>query len=152
VVSKYGWGLVVVGGILWLVQTGILILAQPNLISFTGNPSNTSIYPPEAYSDLVQAGTVAGVFGIMVGLFLIFIGMKAFRKGEKWAWYAVAVVPIFMVLNSYSDYVGAGPGYIYSGNAFPAYAILSYLLLAAPTLIGLLISTRSFFPSKPKAS
>jgi hypothetical protein len=148
VVPKYAWGLVVAGGILWLVQFS-LILVQPNLISFTGNPSNTSIYPPEAYSDLVQAGNVAGVFGIMVGLFLVSIGLKPFKRGEKWAWYAVATVPIFMVFNSYSDYLGAGPSYVYTGGVFPTYVILGYVLFAVPTLLGLVVSIRSFFPSKP---
>ncbi len=78
------------------------------------------------------------------------MGLKAFRRGEKWAWYAVATVPIFFVLNSYFDYVGAGPGYVYSGNVLPAYAFISYLTFAVPTLLGLLVSIRSFFPAKPK--
>ncbi len=129
---------------------GAVFLLPGDAIFFTGNPSNTSIYPPQAYSDLVVSGRIVGVFVIMVGLFQISMGLKAFRRGEKWAWYAVATVPIFFVLNSYFDYVGAGPGYVYTSNVLPAYAFISYLTFAVPTLLGLLVSIRSFFPAKPK--
>jgi hypothetical protein len=52
-----------------------------------------------------------------------------------------------MVLFSYFDYLGAGPGYVYTGGQFPYYAIGSYLL-PLPALLGLLLSIRSFFPGK----
>jgi hypothetical protein len=81
----------------------------------------------------------------MVALLQIAIGSKAFRRGEKWAWYAVAIFPILMVLNSYFDYVGAGPGFVYTAGVFPIYVFGSYIF-AAPSLLGLLISIRSFFP------
>jgi hypothetical protein len=91
-VPKYAWGLVVAGGLFSLVTAVGLLLPGDTIIIFiffTGNPSNASIYPPQAYSDLVIAGRVAGVFWSIAALMQIAIGLKAFRRGEKWAWYAV---------------------------------------------------------------
>jgi len=38
---------------------------------FRGNPSNNSIYSPQAYSDLVVAGRAVGGLQAMIGLFNI---------------------------------------------------------------------------------
>ena len=58
------------------------------------------------------------------------------------------MVPIFFVLICYFDYVGAGPGYLYTGNAFPVNILIAYLAFAVPPLLGLLVSIKSFFPAK----
>ncbi len=66
----------------------------------------------------------------------ISLGLKAFRVGEKWAWFALWIIPLWGLLNSYFDY-------LWTGN--PQTVSTGFLLFAGLTTIALLLSIRKFF-------
>ena len=65
--------------------------------------------------------------------------MKAFKSGQKWAWFALLSVPVATAINSYLD-VRAG--------VFIGLAVILFILYSGLLVLGLLLSIRSFFPAK----
>ena len=142
-VSKYAVALVVLGAALWVVFAILTLI--PHLRCFScgalfgtsGPGGGIAGYPLQAARDLAWADIFASLFIATGGLLAIAIGLKAFRRGERWAWYAILVFVAAGILNSVLDYVEWGGWFTY----------FFYGLL--PTL-GLLLSTKSFFPGKAK--
>ncbi len=75
---------------------------------------------------------------------LLALGLKAFRNGEKWAWYTVATIPIIGILFPYIVYLGNEGFTATVWVAWPTFALFPFL--------GLLVSIRSFFPKKQMAA
>ena len=135
---RTGWILVVVSG----VVAGLF--AATNIV-FGGNVFvNGHGYPPGALSDLSTAQRVLGAFGLPYAILQVGIGAKAFRRGERWAWFVLLSVPVGAAINSYLDVTLAGVGL--------ALALFLFLLYGGLTLIGLLLSIRKFFPKPESAS
>lgn len=142
--SKYAVGLVVAGGVLWVV--GAVTTVIPHLRCFscgalfgTSGARGVVGYPTEAARDLAWADIFASLFIATGGILAIAIALNAFRNGERWAWYAILVFVIAGLLNTVLDQLEWGGWF----------TIVFYGLF--PTL-GLLLATKSFFPGKPKAA
>ncbi len=88
-VPTYAWGLVVVGGLIWLAY-GLFFTTDVDLAFHNGPPS---AYSAQALNELTNATRLFGVIIMQGGILLLALGLKAFRKGEKWAWYTVATIP-----------------------------------------------------------
>ncbi len=127
VYEKYAWILLFATGIIALIF-GSQDLFRPFDPGYVPNPSEA--FHIRAYG---LAATGLGIFGLAI----IF---KGFRRGEKWAWYALWYYPIFYLsfygfLQS-TGYPGIGAGII----LLPVFAII--------TLLGLFLPIRKFFPRK----
>ena len=73
---------------------------------------------------------------LVTGVLLIAIGAKAFRQGEKWAWYALLAVPAAGLLDMYITYLsGMGPSGL----------IAIYLIVWGLPQIAQLLTIRRFF-------
>ena len=119
--EKYAWVLVVLGGVIWLVFGSLLVLYG-----------------------LLSAGSVfIGPFILAGAVFQISLGMKAFRRGEKWAWFALLSISLVAFLDAYLDTL--------QGQSAAA-AVGSFFTFDGLTLIGLLLSIRKFFPKKQPVS
>ena len=135
-VPNYAWLFVVVGGLIWLAY-GAVFSSGVDIAFHNGPPS---AYSAQALNDLTSATRLLGVLLIAGGVFLVAIGYKAFRRGEKWAWYTVATVPFIGVLVTYVVYLGNGGVTPTVWISFPTFGLFP--------LLGLLFSFRSIFPRR----
>jgi MFS-type transporter involved in bile tolerance (Atg22 family) len=89
------------------------------------------------YNYYFQSG---GVSDLGVAILIIFVAVFAYRKGEKWSWFALCTVPAFftafMILNmSLPD--------LARNSMFPF--LMVFIIIST---IGLLLPIRKFFPKK----
>ena len=141
-VSKYAVALVVLGGAAWAVA-GIVFGATaaacyPSCGSGIAAPGSIAGYPSQALLNLTWDQLYINLYSAIIGLFAIAIGLKAFRRGERWAWYSILVFVINGIVTNVFDYLSWGGWY----TGFFAFL---------PALLGLLLSVRSFFPRQVKA-
>lgn len=84
----------------------------------------------------VAAVRFAGLLGIATSILVIAIATTSFRRGERWAWYAMLVLPGFAALD-----FSLSAGY---GAVTPT-SIAWGLTLAGLAVVSLVISHRAFF-------
>ncbi len=93
---------------------------------------DTTGYPLSAIHTLAWGDLYSNLYVASIGLLSIAIGLGAFRRGERWAWYSISVFALAGVLTAIIDYASWGGWY-------------TYLFLGLPSLLGLVLSARSFF-------
>ena len=140
--EKYAWVVLFALGLLWLV-VGLSQVFNPEALldneaqHILGMPwSELEASSPEA-TELARFlfGTI-GVLKTSWSLLVIAITITGFRRGEKWAWYAMWLVPTVLVWQGlwYSVYLG------------DFNEVLQYTAPLAISLIGLFLPYRKFFP------
>ncbi|HUI01240.1 MAG TPA: hypothetical protein VLX56_06390 [Nitrososphaerales archaeon] len=97
----------------------------------------TTGYPPQAVRYLAWDDLYSDLYIGAIGLLAIAIGLKAFRRAEKWAWYSVLAFALAGFLTGLLDYLSWGGWY-------------TSLFFGLPPLVGLLLSAKSFFQRKPR--
>lgn len=136
--------LVVAGGVIWAVA-GVLYGAEvvscfscPEVVLAPG--ISAAGYPTEAIHNLAWDDLYANLYVVTSGLLATAIGLRAFKRGERWAWYAIAAFALSGVLTALLDYLAWGGWY-------------TFFFLGLLPLLGLILSARSFFPGRgtPKA-
>ena len=147
VYEKYGWVIYLALGLLWLVVCFYQTFSPDGLI---GNDvqrvTGMSLSELEA-SNPVAIELVRFVYGglgnlkINWSLLVLAITLTGYRKGKKWAWYTLWLVPVVLV----------------SGGIFNAIFFsdvnqsLESIPIVSISLVGLLIPYRKFFPRKPQS-
>ena len=142
--EKYAWVILLAVGLLWLV-VGFVAVFQPEGI-FEGDAQSVTNMP---WSELKASSPIAADFVIFVygqmGLlkiswtfFVLAITLTGYRRGEKWAWYFMCSVPVFLLSDALFSV-------IYIGDISQT---LSFIPITAITLLGLLLPYRRFFPKK----
>ena len=146
--EKYGWVVFLGLGLLWLV-VGLTQLFNPEeLIENEAQHiigmslSELEALFPEA-TELVrfQFGTV-GVLKTSWSLLVLSITLWPYRKGEKWAWYTLWLVPAVLV----------GQGLWYSVFLGDFSEMLPSIAIVTVTLVALLLPYRKFFPRWPRST
>jgi len=140
--EKYGWVILLAIGLVWL-WTGLTQAFSPealidneaqHILGMSLSELEASF--PEA-TELVRFifGTV-GVLKTSWSLLVLSITLWPYRKGEKWAWYTMWLVPAVLVHQGlwYSVFLG------------DFNEMLIYIPIVAVTLLGLLLPYRKFFP------
>lgn len=136
---------------------GALLVAVPgalDLILGTATFLSPSLFQvPRAMAGVGAKGLAAWelaiqflmIWHITLGILWIIVSLTAFRKGERWAWYAIAVA---------GSVLFGGVVYIHtSASATPEFApfagtgenILQVATIAAPWLVGLLLAIKQVF-------
>jgi hypothetical protein len=132
---------VVAGGVIWVIGAvlyGAQVLSCFSCGSIVTAPGvDTTGYPLSAIHTLAWADLYSNLYVAIIGLLAIAIGLRAFRRGERWAWYAMAVFASAGVLTAFIDYASWGGWY-------------TYLFLGLPQLLGLALSAKSFFSQEVK--
>ena len=140
-VSKYAVALVVFGGAAWLIAGiafgAIAAACYPSCGSGVAAPGSVAGYPAQAIINLTWDQFYINFYAAVIGLLAVIIGLKAFKRGEKWAWYSILVLVVMGAVTNVFDYVSWGGWYT---------GFFTFL----PALLGLLISVRSFFPVQMK--
>ena len=137
--EKYAWIIIFIFGLLWLIAAPINLLGTPP------NPPS-----PEGTTGLTldqMEARIPGIHGyissisrqlgnFMLGLGVLIMGIAAvpYRKGEKWAWYVVWILPVSLVIQMANSRGGFG---------WQADFAFIFVLLA-----GLFMPFRKFFPKQ----
>ncbi len=151
--EKHAWMLLFAPGVLELTAIGFgywifgglggnLRPDEEAVKSFTG------ITWDELLARIPGVGNYISLLGREVGINLIgfsilvmAISFVSYRKGERWAWYALWIIPIRILAFMANDLSG--------GSSFGVTAGLPLLIIA---LLGLLLPYRKFFPGKSSVS
>jgi hypothetical protein len=143
VYEKYAWIILFAIGVIFLV-TGV-----PHALGINTDPetvqrisgmiidqlkdSNPAFF--NLYSFYFRFG---GLDDLGFGFFITVISMTAYRKGEKWAWYALWFLPAYFI----------GSAAITMSIESSLSLLLPITMFAILSLLGLLLPYRKFFPSK----
>jgi len=95
--------------------------------------TDTTGYPLSAIRTLAWDDLYANLYVATAGFLAIAIGAGPFRRGERWAWYAIAVFVLAGAATGLLDYLSWGGWF-------------TFLFLGLPPLLGLALATRRYFP------
>lgn len=139
--QKNAWILLAILGVIGLIFGIALFLGLPVFQSLIENQLGQSVSSfsssnPKAYSLIQTILRDEGAAILGVSILGIAISYKAFRRGERWAWYAELATPVFFLYLTVDNY---SLGYA----IWPLDAV--FLLVS---LAGLFLPYRKFFPKK----
>ncbi|MFX1272434.1 MAG: hypothetical protein ACFFAX_12180 [Promethearchaeota archaeon] len=139
--EKYGWLMFLALGLLWLV-VGLyqIFLPRELLVDDIQLVLNLSLNELEMSSPVAMDfvfwlyGSL-GLLKVSWSLFVLAITLTGFRKGEKWAWYTLWLVPALLVTTGLFNtfYIG------------DVYQMLQWVPILSLTLVGLFLPYRKFF-------
>jgi hypothetical protein len=128
--ERYAWIFIVANAGLWAIF-GISGIISPHV------PTTGSGYPPAAITDLTWLARIVDFFWLTGAPLQIGVGLTAFRRHEKWAWFALLLtVPAWSLLNSYAD--------AHWGSSVGS-AVAIYFAWGGLASLGLLLSIRTTF-------
>ncbi|UCF13297.1 MAG: hypothetical protein JSW06_03310 [Thermoplasmatales archaeon] len=142
VYEKYAWVVFLFLGLLWVV-VGFAQAFYPDGLAETDAQLVTDMSwselknsSPEA-SDLVRFmyGNM-GLLKMSWSFLVIAITLTGYRRGEKWAWYALCLVPILLV----------STGLFRSWFLGDASEMIQSIPIVTISLVGLFLPYRKFFP------
>jgi len=139
---KYGWLVYLALGLLWLV-VGIMQAFFPDgLID-----NEAQLVTDLSWSELQASNPMAselvrftygglGLLKISWSLLVLVIALTGYRRGEKWAWYTLWLVPILLVSSA-----------LFNASWFGRVnEALQFIPITTVALVGLLLPYRMFFP------
>lgn len=145
--ERHAWIILFAVGIIFaLFGAGDIALgtaADPAIVEgLTGmTPEEIGEVDP-AILHLVNQQTRAGGAAILVaGLLAAAVAATSYRRGERWAWYALWTLPLLNVLIFLLMYAGLDP----ASDVLPP-PLLSAPVFLALCVAGLLLPVRRFFP------
>ena len=142
VYEKYGWLWYLALGLLWLV-VGLSQLFTPKVLLeddaqyITGmSLSEFEVSSPEAFKLILWLYMGMGNLKASWLLLVIAITLTGYRKGEKWAWYTLWLVPTILVSSAIYN--------IYFNDDINE--ALPWIPITFLSIVGLLLPYRKFFP------
>jgi hypothetical protein len=140
--EKYAWVVLFALGLLWLV-VGLSQVFNPEAL--LDNEAQHILGMP--WSELKDSSSEAtelarflfGTIGVLKtswSLLVIAITLTGFRRGEKWAWYTLCLVPILLVSS----------GLFRTWFFGDASEMLQSIPVVTISLVGLFLPYRKFFP------
>jgi len=111
--GRYAWLLFFILGVLAVIAAPILLLGNPpdppSPEGFTGLSSdeiNARIPGMSGYISSIS--TQLGNFMLTSGVLMAAMAAGPFRRGEKWAWYALWVIPLMLLIQFLNSRGGHG--------------------------------------------
>jgi len=140
--QKYGWVAYLALGLLWLVVGLVQVFGPGELLR-----TDAQLITDMSWIELKASSPVAtdlvrfhyGQMGLLKtswSLLVLAITLTGYRKGEKWAWYTLWLVPALLVWNAFLNVN-------FLGDVNQA---LQWIPITAISLMGLLLPYRTFFP------
>ena len=140
--EKYAWVVYLALGLLWLV-VGLTQVFNPDALLEDDaqyvigmSLSELEASSPEA-NELVRS--LYGAIGMLKtswSLLVLAITLTGYRRGEKWAWYTLWLVPALLV----------GTGVFNAVFLADVSEMLQWIPITTVSLVGLLLPYRKFFP------
>lgn len=145
--EKYAWVVFLIIGVL------ILIAAIPHTLGINTDPALVQAISGQTIDEIKISNPMlfdlydfyfrgGGLSDLGLAFFLIVITLTAYRKGEKWAWYAFWFVPVYFVT------------WIAISFSIPESIpslLLPLIILTGLSLAGLLLPYRKFFSKQEKS-
>src|SRR4030066_1375496 len=141
--EKYAWLAFFVMGAIRLVS------AVPHALGFNTDPALVQMIGGMTPDDLKDSNPMffdlynfyfmsGGLSDIGFAFLITVISMTAYRRGERWAWYALWFVPAYFL------------GFVALSFTFETSSsmLLPLMVFVILSLVGLLLPFRKFFPSK----
>ncbi len=126
---------VVLGGVVWVLAAGFYtaeILACPTCADVVVAPGvDTSTYSAAAIQTLAWDALYANLYVATIGLLAIIVGLTGFRRGARWAWFAIIVFVLAGVGTAIVDELAWGGWF-------------TFLFLGLPPLAGLVLASPAF--------
>jgi len=139
---KYGWVVYLFLGLLWLV-VGLTQVFNPGELAdndaqhITGlSLSELEVKSPEATELVYFLYGALGMLKTSWSFLVLAITLTGFRKGEKWAWFTMWLVPALLV----------GQGLFNSVLLGDFNEMLPWIPITTVSLLGLFLPYRKFFP------
>ena len=145
--ERLGWIILLVVSVIFaLFGLGDIILAtgaDPAIVQgITGlTPEELGAISPEALHLANYQTRASGAIILIVGLLAATIAWTGFRRGERWAWYALLTLPLLNVLIFVLMYTHVD----FSAGVLPP-PLLSAPVFLTISAVGLLLPLRQFFP------
>ena len=140
--EKYGWVVYLILGLLWLV-VGLTQVFNPEELADDDAQHITSMSlgeleasSPEATELIRLLYGAVGILKTSWSLLVLAITLTGYRRGEKWAWYTLWLVPALLV----------GQGLFNSVFHGDFNEMLPWIPITTVSLVGLLLPYRKFFP------
>ncbi|MFW9862223.1 MAG: hypothetical protein ACFFET_08015 [Candidatus Thorarchaeota archaeon] len=140
--EKYGWLMFLALGLLWLVVGLYQIFLPRELLGddiqlvLNLSLSELELSSPAAMDFVFWLYGSLGLLKVSWSFFVLAITLTGFRKGEKWAWYTLWLVPALLVTTGLFNT-------IYIGDV---YQMLQWVPILSLSLVGLFLPYRKFFP------
>ncbi|MFA5856825.1 MAG: hypothetical protein WC867_05675 [Candidatus Pacearchaeota archaeon] len=143
--KKYAWI------IFFLIGLVVLVGAVPHALGFNTDPKLVESISGLTIEELKISNPMffnlynfyfsgGGLSDLGFAFFIIVISLTAYRKGEKWAWYAFLFIPVYFL------------AWIFLNRTLPIEAQKSLLppltIIIILTILGLILPFRKFFPKK----
>jgi len=140
--EKYAWVVFLFLGLLWVV-VGLVQVFSPDELLRTDSHLITDM----SWSELKASSPVAtnlvsfhyGGMGLLKtswSFLVLAITLTGYRRGEKWAWYTMWLVPALLVWNAFYNVNFVGD----------VKQMLEWIPVTTVSLLGLLLPYRKFFP------
>lgn len=145
--EKFGWIILLAVAIIFaLFGVGDIVqgaAADPAIVEgITGmTPEEIGAAEPRVLVLINQQVRSSGAAFLILGLLLAAIAWTSYRRGERWAWYALWTLPLLNVFIFFIMYTSVD----FSTGILPP-PLLSAPVFLAITLVGLLLPFRQFFP------
>jgi len=111
---KVAWKVMLADGI-YVAVIGLLLIfltktmVAPDFTSFTAQSwSDFLASNPKPAELLILLSKAAGAWTFVIGLFIILMAWKSYRKAEKWSWYTFLVTGIVGWGSSLTYYIAVG--------------------------------------------
>jgi hypothetical protein len=148
--EKYAWTLFFVLGIINLIAALTFLIAPPG----TGGPATGEFEAvigvrwselvasnPQAANligdAVIYSQRVLGAFLLSLAVVILAVSLKSYRRGEKWAWYALLVLPLSFGVRAAIE---IGLGFYSDLPLWTSFIVVS--------LLGLILPYRKIFPRK----
>jgi cbb3-type cytochrome oxidase subunit 1 len=140
--EKFGWMVFLFLGLLWVVVGLVQVFSPDELLR-----TDTQLITGMSWSELKTLSPVAtdlvrfhyGGMGLLKtswSFLVLAITLTGYRRGEKWAWYTMWLVPALLVWNAIYNVN-------FTGNVNQ---MLEWIPVTTVSLLGLLLPYRKFFP------
>ncbi|UCG44726.1 MAG: hypothetical protein JSV58_04805 [Candidatus Bathyarchaeota archaeon] len=142
VFEKYGWGIYLALGLLWVV-VGLNQAFLPDGLAENEVQRVLNI----SWSELEASSPITinlirfmygglGLLKVSWSFLVLAITVTGYRKGEKWAWYTLWLVPGLLVSSALFNA-------IFLGDVFQ---MLEFIPILSISLLGLLLPYKKYFP------
>ena len=142
-VEKHAWILPFAIGVIFLP------VAVPNLLGLDPDPATAETIIGMTFSELKASNPslsdyvlyyvrFSGLSDLGFVFLIIAVSVTAYRRGEKWAWYAFWSIPAFFIVST-AIVLSIGP---------PLFDLVAVTLFVILGLLGQLLSYRKFFGGK----